>query len=129
MRNRVMRNRYAAIALLAAELLCGCGPASRGNAATLTDGNPDRGISAIAHYGCGSCHFIPGISGAHGLVGPPLSGIKDRIYVAGSLHNNSANLRRWIQGPHEVNQQTAMPDLGVTAQDANDIVAYLYSLR
>jgi hypothetical protein len=26
--------------------------------------------AAVAHYGCGSCHIIPGVSGASGLAGP-----------------------------------------------------------
>ena len=40
-----------------------------------TGGSAARGSAAIARYGCGSCHIIPGVSGASGLAGPPLSGI------------------------------------------------------
>ncbi len=29
-----------------------------------TGGNAARGLAAIARYGCGSCHIIPGVSGA-----------------------------------------------------------------
>jgi len=43
------------------------------------------------------------------------------------LENNPRNPERWIRDPHSVNQKTAMPNLGVTAQDAIDIASYLYS--
>jgi cytochrome c len=88
-----------------------------------------RGAVAINRYGCGSCHTIPGIGGAHGLVGPTLSGIRSRVYIGGSLHNNTANLEQWIEDPHAVNAHTAMPSLRVTSGDAADITQYLYSLQ
>ena len=91
--------------------------------------DPNRGAAAIGRYGCGSCHTIPRIPGAHGLVGPPLAGFGIRVYVAGMLSNEPANLVRWIRNPRAINQKTAMPDVGVTSQDANDIAAFLYSLR
>jgi cytochrome c1 len=36
---------------------------------------------------------------------------------------------RWIQNPPAVDEKTAMPNMGVTARDARDIAAYLYTLR
>jgi len=116
-------------ALLAAGILAGCGAGNKRNAAAITGGDPDRGASQISRYGCGSCHTIPGISGAHGLTGPSLAGMANRIYVAGSLPNEPANLMHWVADPHSVNDKTAMPNLGVTPHDAADIAAYLYSLR
>ena len=86
-----------------------------------------RGEAAIGRYGCGSCHTIDHIPDARGLVGPPLTNIRSRMYVAGMLTNNGPNLARWIQNPHEINDRTAMPNLGVTPQDAADIAAFLYS--
>jgi len=88
-----------------------------------------RGAAAISHYGCGSCHSIEGIPGAHGLVGPPLSGLGKRVYIAGMLANTPDNLERWLRHPTKINQKTLMPDVGVTAQDATDVAAYLYSLK
>ena len=35
-------------------------------------GDPERGAVYIEQIGCGSCHTIPGIDGAQGVVGPPL---------------------------------------------------------
>lgn len=91
-------------------------------------GHPDRGAQLIARYGCGSCHTIPGVDRANGLVGPPLSRFGARSYIAGELPNNADNLRRWISDPQSVEPGTAMPDLGVDAIDAQDIAAYLYTL-
>lgn len=92
-------------------------------------GDARRGAASIAHYGCGSCHVIAGISAAHGLVGPPLSGIGSRMYVAGMLKNTPDNLAQWVEHPTAINQKTVMPDLGVSHADAVDIAAYLNSLK
>jgi cytochrome c1 len=62
-------------------------------------------------------------------VGPPLSGLVYRDYIAGVLVNTPDNLMRWIRDPHGVDPMTAMPNTGVTASDARDIAGYLYSLR
>lgn len=98
-------------------------------AASVTGGDPGRGKAAVSKYGCGSCHTIAGIANARGLVGPPLTGISARMYVAGVLSNNPGNLIRWIRNPKEVDEKTAMPVLDVSEQDATDIAAYLYSTR
>lgn len=83
----------------------------------------------IQYYGCGSCHIIPGISGAAGLVGPPLSGIASRMYIAGVLQNTPQNMTRWIENPKSVDEKTVMPNLGVTQTDSADIASYLYTLQ
>lgn len=98
-------------------------------ARTLTGGDPDRGMAAIGRYGCGACHDIPGVRGATATVGPPLGGIARRSYLAGQLSNSPENMRRWIQVPQQVERGTAMPNMGVTDDDARDITAYLYTLR
>jgi cytochrome c1 len=36
---------------------------------------------------------------------------------------------RWIRDPVGVDDESAMPNLGVTADDAADIAAYLYSVK
>ena len=98
-------------------------------AAAMTGGDPARGRAAIQRYGCAACHTIPGISGARGLVGPPLDRIASRSYIGGVLTNTPDNMIRWLQNPRAVDHLTAMPALGVTEQDARDIAGYLYTLR
>jgi cytochrome c1 len=107
-----------------------------GFAAACTVGLPDeqrtdeqRGRQLVVAYGCTSCHQVPGTEVPQGRVGPPLGSFADRRAVAGRLPNTAENAARWIREPQEVDPRTIMPDLGVTEQDARDIVAYLYSLR
>jgi cytochrome c2 len=38
------------------------------------------------------------------------------------------NLVKWLRQPQNVVPGNAMPDMGVTPQDARDIAAYLYTL-
>ncbi len=110
----------------AAAILAGCGNRTP-TAAVVTGGDPGRGAAAISRFGCGSCHTVKGIDSAHGLVGPPLTGIRDRMYIAGMLNNEAQNLIQWIRDPKSVNPRTAMPSLGLTERDAADIAAFLYS--
>lgn len=93
------------------------------------DGNPSQGRRVIESKGCGSCHTIPGIPHAHGVVGPPLMFFGRRTMIAGELPNSPENLVRWLKNPSSVEPGTAMPDLGLTDQQASDVVAYLYTLR
>ena len=89
----------------------------------------ERGRHALASYGCGSCHMIPGVAWARGRIGPELSGVGQRNYVAGRLTNEPATLARFIRYPQELDPGTIMPDLAVSEADARDMAAYLYSLR
>ncbi len=91
-------------------------------------GDPHQAPQAIAKYGCGSCHVIPGINGAQGEAGPRLTHISERSFLAGELPNTPDNLIMWIQHPQKVKPGTAMPEMGVTDNDARNIAAYLYSL-
>jgi len=117
--------------VLAAVAVClsGCSDEEQHIAEVTTGGNVHRGAAAIERYGCGSCHIIPGISGAQGRAGASLAGIADRIYIAGVLQNTPPNMMRWIENPPAVDPKTVMPNLGVTEQDARDIAGYLYTLK
>ena len=98
-------------------------------AAAMTGGDPSRGPDLLRKYGCQTCHTIPGVVGANGLVGPPLAGIAGRSYIAGVLPNAPDNMLRWIRDPKAVDAKTAMPNTGVTPSDARHIAAYLYTLK
>ena len=102
---------------------------ARREAAALTGGDPRYGPSLMRKYGCQTCHTIPGVDGANGLVGPPLAGIAARSYIGGVLPNTPDNMTRWIMNPKGVDSLTAMPNTGVTDSDARHIAAYLYTLR
>jgi cytochrome c len=118
----------APVAVLAALTAC-TASTSRLPPPQLNQGDPARGAQLIASYGCGSCHTIAGVPGADGLVGPPLTGIGSRMYIAGRLPTSAENLQRWIRDPQAIDPGNAMPNLGVTANDARDIAAYLLTTR
>jgi cytochrome c1 len=88
-----------------------------------------RGRRALYQYACATCHSIPGIVGANAPVGPPLTQIGTRGFIAGVLPNTPQNMVRWLRHPQAVSPKSAMPDLGVTEHDARDIAAYLSTLR
>jgi cytochrome c len=118
-------------ALLLPATLLGCAAQER-NASPPREtqgGDPARGAELISQYGCGTCHEVPGVDGADGLVGPPLDHFSRRGYIAGELPNSATNLERWIANPQRIEPGTAMPYLGVSDKDAQDITAYLYSLK
>jgi cytochrome c2 len=94
----------------------------------MTGGDPDRGRLAVTRYGCDTCHTIPGVSRANGKVGPPLAGVASRVYLAGHVPNTPANMQDWIEHPHAHDQQTVMPETGITTQEARDVAAYMYTL-
>ncbi len=94
-----------------------------------TGGSPSRGRAVIQYRNCGSCHTIPGVRGADGLVGPPLLWFSRRTFIAGELPNTPDNLIHWVRSPQSVEPNTAMPTLGLSEQEARDVAANLYTLR
>jgi cytochrome c len=110
---------------LAATAACRSGE-DRRELLAIAGGDPGRAEAAIAKYGCGSCHVIPGIRLARGKVGPPLTDFALRTYIAGQAVNTPRNLAAWIRRPDSVEPGTVMPALGVSEQEARDIAAYLY---
>ena len=92
-------------------------------------GDVDRGSFVIGQAQCGSCHVIPGIAGADGLAGPPLKGFASRSVIAGVMANTPGGLVAWLRAPQAAVPGAAMPDMGLSEQQARDAAAYLYTLR
>jgi putative membrane protein len=110
-------------------LLAGCGRGEQQGRGGVAGGDAERGQAALRRYSCGSCHTIRGVRGADGRIGPSLNNIRAQVYIAGHLPNTPENVMAWIMAPQAYRSPTAMPDMGVTEEDARDIVAYLYGLR
>jgi cytochrome c2 len=117
------RVRRAALAVLTAPMLAACSPGP--GAASGEREERAAGVVALEKYGCGSCHRIPGVAGAHGDLGPPLVQMADRVYIGRGLPNTPENMRRWIQSPQSIAPGTAMPDQEVSAHEARVMTAYL----
>jgi cytochrome c len=92
----------------------------------LTKGNPEHAPELFRRYGCTGCHTIPGIAGADGKVGGPLGNMRERVYIAGVTNNSADKLVRWIVAPSGFDAKTAMPDTGISEEEARDLAAYLY---
>jgi cytochrome c len=91
-------------------------------------GDPQRGRLALAAFECGVCHVIPGVTGAHGMVGPPLDSMRSNVYIAGKFPNTPDVLVRFIVDAPALAPETAMPNVGVAELQARDMAAYLYSV-
>jgi mono/diheme cytochrome c family protein len=89
----------------------------------------ERGRLALSMYGCHACHSIPGVSGSQPQVGPPLAGFASGQLIAGRLPYTHDNLVAWIRQPQRFDPRTAMPDHAVTPEHADEMAAYLATLR
>jgi cytochrome c1 len=107
-------------------LLTACAPKNRDASIA---GDAQAGAIEITRDACGSCHEIPGIEESQGRVGPSLRHFAKRRMIAGRLPNTPANLQRWLKAPQSIAPGNAMPDQGLTDQQARDVAAYLERLR
>jgi cytochrome c oxidase subunit II len=86
------------------------------------------GAQLFQDKGCAGCHTIQGVS--DGNVGPNLTHVASRETIAGSvLENTAQNLHTWLQDPPAVKPGSIMPNLHLTPQEIDALVAYLQSLR
>jgi cytochrome c len=109
--------------------LASCGLwSSQETSVAVPGGDVERGRDAAREFGCVSCHSIPGVAAPPAHVGPPLDDWAKRRYIAGRLANTPENLVAWLLSPQSIDPQTAMPNVGLSEEDARDIAAYLYTL-
>ena len=84
---------------------------------------------------CSTCHALEsGLTEEGGPpapeAGPNLTHFASRKTFAGALfENNTENLKRWLAGPPDVKPGATMPDLGLTDDQIDDLVAYLQTLE
>lgn len=95
-----------------------------------------QGKELFSKSACLGCHTVEGIPAARGRVGPNLSHIGSRETIAaGMLDNTPAEMAKWLKDPPAVkpNMGTkpgyAMPNLNLTDEQINVLVAYLESLK
>jgi cytochrome c len=107
-------------------------PAAAAAGPEVAPGSPAaEGQALIASKPCVGCHTIPGVPGANGTVGPNLAGVASRPKIAGGAvpNNGPDDLKAWIMNPPALKPGTAMPNLGLTDDEATKIVAYLETLK
>ena len=85
-----------------------------------------QGEQLFKTKGCLGCHALQAKGAPTGLIGPNLANVGSRAYIAaGWLKNTDANLEQWIQNPQALKKGVLMPNLGVTAEEAKALRAYL----
>src|SRR3954471_23725323 len=93
------------LALIACLFAGGCNAESAAlnhSNALAVGGDPARGVQTIQWAGCGSCHYIPGVAGSHGMVAAPLTWFSQRTSIAGEVPNTPENLVLWIRSPQAI---------------------------
>lgn len=90
-----------------------------------------EGRVLIAQKGCGGCHIVPGVRSATGRIGPSLEGVGARQRIAGGAVaiTGPEDLTAWLLDPPALKPGTAMPNVGLTPEEAANITAYLLLLR
>ena len=123
-----MKSIFCLIVLAWGFLVTGCSRSMPGQAARGSQ-NQRPVPELMIQYGCPACHVVPRVPGAVGQVGPSLEGLGQRSYVAGTLPNTPENIVSWIMHPQHLRPGTAMPEMGVTEEDARRIQIFLESQR
>ncbi len=79
---------------------------------------------------CGSCHTVNGLAGAEGQMGPDLTHLQSRTTFAGAIFDmTNENLVKWLENPPKRKAGSKMPNLGLSGDEINKLVAYLETLR
>ncbi|MBV9959606.1 MAG: cytochrome c oxidase subunit II [Acidobacteria bacterium] len=78
---------------------------------------------------CVNCHTIRGTT-AQGMFGPDLTHMMSRQTLAsGAAPNTPAGLRAWVRDPQAVKVGCLMPNMQMTDEEVDKIVAYLQTLK
>jgi cytochrome c oxidase subunit 2 len=98
-------------------------------AAPATESLVQRGAQVFANGACITCHTVRGTP-AQARVGPDLTHFGARRSIAANtLTNTPENLARWLRNPQAVKPGNLMPNLNLSDQDIQALVAYLGSLK
>jgi cytochrome c oxidase subunit 2 len=86
-------------------------------------------LPLFAKKGCANCHEIRGTP-ADSHAGPDLTHVASReLLAAGTIPNDRAHLRAWLQDPQKIKPGTRMPKLPLSPRDLDTLVSYLESLK
>lgn len=88
-----------------------------------------KGRQLFLQGACAGCHAIEGTD-AQGDVGPDLTHFASRRRFAGAIFESTADdLVAWLRDPPAVKPGAKMPDLGLSEDQIEALVAYLRTLR
>jgi cytochrome c oxidase subunit 2 len=96
---------------------------------SVSDSAAAQGAALYASLTCVNCHAIQGTPDT-ARVGPDLTHLATRPTLAAErLPNTPQNLRRWLAEPDVLKPGSHMPNLHLSDQDLDLLVAYLLTLR
>jgi cytochrome c oxidase subunit 2 len=88
-----------------------------------------HGQQVLNSKACVMCHRVQGTE-AGATAGPDLTHLMSRAHIAaGTLPNTRGDLQAWIADPQGIKPGTAMPRVGLSSDELNDLVSYLETLR
>src|SRR4029077_14992727 len=78
---------------------------------------------------CVNCHTVTGTP-ARGRFGPDLTHLMSRDTIAsGAAPNTPEKLRAWVRDPQTIKDGSLMPNMQLTEQELDQLVAYLLTLN
>jgi cytochrome c oxidase subunit 2 len=93
------------------------------------DAQVKAGRDVFFSSSCVNCHTIGGTS-ARGRFGPDLTHLMSRDTLAsGAAPNTPEKLRAWVRDPQTIKDGSLMPNMQLTEQDLDQLVAYLLTLK
>ena len=96
---------------------------------TPTSGEAAKGGKIFLTEACMNCHTVRGTAAA-ARVGPDLTHLNTRETIgAGVLMNTSENLKKWLSNPQAYKPGSLMPNMKLSDDEINQIVAYLGALK
>ena len=96
---------------------------------SLDDPQARAGRDVFLATACINCHTIKGTQ-AMGTFGPDLTHLMSRETLgAGTVPNTAEKLRAWVRDPQTIKEGCNMPNMQLTDNELNQIVAYLLTLK
>jgi cytochrome c oxidase subunit 2 len=98
------------------------------------DALASRGQEVFLSAGCANCHWVRGLDDTSVDasvidLGPDLTHLHTRLTIAGAtLTNNRGNLAGWVVGAQHIKPGSLMPNIDLSGEDLQALLAYLESL-
>jgi cytochrome c2 len=134
-----IRRFHVVVAVAAMLIVAACGgggaaskPGADKSVAPSHPGDVNNGKALFQNKGCIACHVAAGVPGATGTIGPNLNGIGDpskRAMLTDGDKNTPANIKEWIKDPGKRKPGTMMPNLNLSEKEADDLTAFMTTLR
>jgi cytochrome c oxidase subunit 2 len=109
--------------------------AQQRSAVSPQDDASQRGQQIFLDAGCAFCHTVRGlddqsVDASAVDLGPDLTHLHTRLMIAGAtLTNNRGNLAGWVVGAQHIKPGSLMPNIDLSGDDLQFLLAYLESLN